>query len=813
LGLCEKQWIRLVSQRDHKGIIAEFPLDKTYLLDAVKVAVHSSGSDYTHIGEIQAWGPKTSQVPYDVSGCLEVGFAQPPSATDGSEPLFMREQTPSINVKVLSPLSDSLDLNVALKDSVGSILQEWREDIRSSTGEEMNVTLVPDNLDGGVYCYVVDLLSGKRLLSSESLGFGMENETRESPLDPPLSRGATEGGGLWMIPAWTTSSSGVGNLAFSRAKEANCDALCSVFMLNDIAPHQNCYNFAPIEQTLRRAKKERIGIELLVSMTYHTIPYWLDIPEDRILDCEGRYVPLRSTQGNTPSYWSSLYLQEWQRLVSAIVERFADEDAVRMWHFRVGNADTFYHDDWCAKRIFDYSHHARREFIRYVRDVRGYDLANINERYGTEFESWNDLELPYPDFEAKYDLRPQWADFVDFKQYTIDNLLEVTFSTVREIDPKRPQAFWGVGGSGALDFVIRKCAKYNVLLGFNSIDNPMADIFASLARRQGVSLRAELTARPLRTDRFHRAIFGALKNGAVAYNLSAIPEPEVWEQFIEIEGLFHELCGAKPWSKDVAALFSYTLPRQKSFQWTSWRPLGLIPESIEQLLSIAQTGSIEIDWFSDYSDLSSLHEHKIVIETGSHILPAKAIDALVSYVYSGGTLILFPESGVFERACADSLHPLLERLDWVEQSSNLENVAISRMVLVGPKKSPKVERWHHGNGKIIRFANTFTNTLSVKKCLSEILAEHGIQSPVEVPEGILAAPVEKDGSRYVLLYNTDSATRTVDVRVLNQDRTGSGLDIWRKGKWTSTTAKGANGDYVQIETSIDGKELHALRLN
>ncbi len=255
--------------------------------------------------------------------------------------------------------------------------------------------------------------------------------------------------------------------------------------LSHIAPYLHTYDFGAITQSVERARKAGIGLELVLSMTWFTLPPWLDVPQDRILDSEGRNVPIKNTQGNTPSYWSPFYLREWEQVVGEIVTRFGESDAVKMWHFRVGNADTFYHDVWEEKRVFDYSPHALREFIRYLRDVRKFTLEEVNRRYGLKLTAWEQLKLPYPAYSKEYDLRPYWADFIDFKQHTIDHLLERTFSTVRRFDSKRPQTFWGVGGSGALDFVIRKCAEHDVLLGFNSIDSPMSDVFADLARRQG----------------------------------------------------------------------------------------------------------------------------------------------------------------------------------------------------------------------------------------------------------------------------------------------------------------------------------------
>ncbi len=327
-----------------------------------------------------------------------------------------------------------------------------------------------------------------------------------------------------------------------------------------------------------------------------------------------------------------------------------------------------------------------------------------------------------------------------------------------------------------------------------------------------MGLRAELTARPLDATRFHRALFGALANGALLYNLSAVPEKEVWDQFVSAGGLFHELCGAQPWSSDVAALFSYTYARQKSFQWTTWKGLKAVPAAVDQLLSVAQTGAVEIEWLSDYSDLRSLREHRIIVEPGSPVLPRRAIDALVDYVRSGGTLVLFPESGRFEDANPGSEYPLLRRLGGKAGASWPEGMPPNARAGAKAADRSAAATWKHGRGTVVRVGEPFAGAEPLRRFLDGLLEQHRIVRPVVAPDGILAAPIEKAGRRYVLFYNTSAEKKTSAVRIHAGNARAVRLRVWAEGRWRDLGKAVPEAGYFTLTLPQRGHHLAAVEI-
>jgi hypothetical protein len=58
-------------------------------------------------------------------------------------------------------------------------------------------------------------------------------------------------------------------------------------------------------------------------------------------------------------------------------------------------------------------------FQKYLSDELKLSLQNVNDRWGTSYKSWEEIESPQPTFElgATPDLRMQWMDFCEFKKY------------------------------------------------------------------------------------------------------------------------------------------------------------------------------------------------------------------------------------------------------------------------------------------------------------------------------------------------------------------------------------------------------------
>jgi hypothetical protein len=111
--------------------------------------------------------------------------------------------------------------------------------------------------------------------------------------------------------------------------------------------------------------------------------------------------------------------------------------------------------------ITDYSPWARRAFAAFLRDRRGLSLEEVNTRYGTAWQSWDEVQLPQAGSpQDGPDLSQAWQDFSAFKQATVRRgLVDLCVNPLRKIGDPRPVFFYHENWGGNIDEVWSDCAR------------------------------------------------------------------------------------------------------------------------------------------------------------------------------------------------------------------------------------------------------------------------------------------------------------------------------------------------------------------
>lgn len=97
-------------------------------------------------------------------------------------------------------------------------------------------------------------------------------------------------------------------------------------------------------------------------------------------------------------------------------------------------------------RIADYSPASANGFRAYMQTNLGLDLPQVNQRWNTNYQSWDDLQPPQPALRlgAKPDLRMQWVDFNRFKRALDTEIwMPLAVNSIRAYDDHRITIAYG----------------------------------------------------------------------------------------------------------------------------------------------------------------------------------------------------------------------------------------------------------------------------------------------------------------------------------------------------------------------------------
>jgi len=132
------------------------------------------------------------------------------------------------------------------------------------------------------------------------------------------------------------------------------------------------------------------------------------------------------------------YVDAWLRAFRALHDRYREHRAFQGYYvMNIGGEWAVLDQPWrglCA----GYEAPTVQAFRAYLRDRQGLSLAQLNQRWGTDYADWSEVKPPLPDYTTgrKPDLRVRWLDFCRYKAWLDRSYwYQTAAANIRSFDP------------------------------------------------------------------------------------------------------------------------------------------------------------------------------------------------------------------------------------------------------------------------------------------------------------------------------------------------------------------------------------------
>ncbi|MBC2602694.1 beta-galactosidase [Puniceicoccus vermicola] len=217
------------------------------------------------------------------------------------------------------------------------------------------------------------------------------------------------------------------------------------------------YDFALMDQIMDVAADNGAGITVRLAHTEQEKPYrWLPYTLPRSFDG----TPLEG-HGYYGSYSVADpdYRDSWHRAFKAVHDRYQEHPAFEGYYVMQAGGEWAIPDEPWNGYISDYSVAGQNGFRDYLKNTLGLDLQQLNDRWSTDYTSWEQVMPPLPDLSKGKapDLRPQWVDFQRCKNFWRSSWYNRVTQRIRSYDEQRVIIVYGgfrnVGNDELLDLV------------------------------------------------------------------------------------------------------------------------------------------------------------------------------------------------------------------------------------------------------------------------------------------------------------------------------------------------------------------------
>ena len=446
---------------------------------------------------------------------------------------------------------------------------------------------------------------------------------------------------------------------FKVYKKLGYDGIHIIAMWDDLEIIPGGYDFNALDNLVQTAGKLEMAVEIFVIYQGHRLPIWLW--QNHMIDQEGNVSLVTAGRFRiTPGMQSLTFRSSYVKLIKKIIRRYDHLSYVTGYHLSMRNVEWAYpRSNRKNRQVFDYSPSARKSFQAFLKEKN--TLDKINASYQTNFTSWDDIELPQPNFE-QIDLRKIWWDFVDFKLKALRNNAQEFSFGARELTQKK-LIMYNFGGFGPIDNLFGPLQKNKTAGGICSSNAFWTPLISDLYRSAGLKMYHESSGfAPSLPEQF---FFNMLHAGSVVSEIGGIihfPNPP---QTKKLRVSFDNLCSTispyvhnDQFKSELGVYFSFDslLNSTKSFDQTAWHWRSLKPI----VYGLFYTG-IPCNFISDYS-MDDLSKYKTVIDLSSNILREEQIKKLRNYVLQGGTLVMFHDSGMYQARAENKRNVLLKSL-------------------------------------------------------------------------------------------------------------------------------------------------------
>ncbi len=249
---------------------------------------------------------------------------------------------------------------------------------------------------------------------------------------------------------------------FVKTLEEAGDFTTHVTFMMDLANFEilpGVYDFRILDQIMDAAADRRFGVTVRLAHAETKVPYqWL--PYARVRDFDGSVIGGHYIY-KAFSMADGSYMNSWVQAFRAMHERYREHPAFEGYYLMMPNGEWILPEEVWHGKIADYSWGAKRAFRNYLRTDLGLTLEDLNQHWGTSLSSWEEVDLPLPDWSrgSAPDLRPQWKDFNRFKLMLNNHWCRELGRRIREFDSQRviisygsPVSLIAEDGSKSIDY-------------------------------------------------------------------------------------------------------------------------------------------------------------------------------------------------------------------------------------------------------------------------------------------------------------------------------------------------------------------------
>ena len=358
----------------------------------------------------------------------------------------------------------------------------------------------------------------------------------------------------------------------------------------------------------------------------------------------------------------------------------------------------------------------------YLRDVKRYTLADVNQRYGLALKNLDDVPVPQPNPDLPYNIGPMWSDYLEFHIDSYQNFLRKSIRAIRAEIPEMP-------------------------LTIRTAFMDPAPAMAVAAEFPNVSTHIECIETTVNTEGFYRSLAQNFKVPVTAEN--GWPKAPVAAMNLVFGDLMlgnypiftYSFAGPRWLRKSFNELNRYSVIRQEMARAEYPKAqLGLIlpdttlfgsrPASffaIEKLPSLELT--MERSGYAFYgvsAQIPKLDGLSVLLDSGTNrVFTRTSIDAFAEFMQKGGTFIGFPDSGAY---CFDGGKGFLESL----------------------KVPAKPGTYKVGKGKLLLLEDV--TKLDIPK-LSAVFQASGLKPYVELNAPVCNALYVDGNRKYLAMFN------------------------------------------------------------
>lgn len=456
---------------------------------------------------------------------------------------------------------------------------------------------------------------------------------------------------------------------------------------NEIEPMKGVYQYEYVQKRLDYAASK--GVKVILGIWNHLdhIPLWLWYDDMLDQDYKGRQYSTTYLRNYTRS--SERMNQAYKDMIANVVSQFRNNTAIIGWNFSEG-VESWYADRSTFGYVTDYSRFTRDEFVSYLQNTKGFTLAEVNTRYESSYNDWDEVELPRPDWDANPDLSKYWVDFQEFKLNKVKTWYNEYMSHLRTYDNVRAIFQYGILGNGPIENFAPVFKNNKAIIAHGGSDHILEQFYEGVIKNEGIFVRAEAAATPPKKSQVSDSIFNMSPYGdylginyQMVRNWKTIVENNDEDYYESIQylsdlkkiitGNDNNIKNSQVRESGLGALFSYDslIYGTKSLNWLDWGS-----DIVNKLYFFNDVEHMYPSIISDYTKSPDLAGYNVILDTGSKVLPQQSMDKLKGYVEIGGKLVLFADSGKYNKDTGAQDRYLLTQLglnavSWANKGTGL----------------------------------------------------------------------------------------------------------------------------------------------